>query len=145
MIRARRQTSRSHHDSWCGRLLARVRRDDGSGALEIVVVAPVVIAAIFLSIQVALYSYARSIAMSAAQQGATAERAYNAPAGAGQDKAAGFVARNGDSLHDTRISVQRGADTVRVTVTGRSLSVIPGFGGFTVSQTAAGPVERFTQ
>lgn len=128
---------------WGERLVDQWRDDDGSTALEFVIVVPVVIAAMFLAIQVALYSYARSIALTAAEEGANAQRAYQAPAGAGTDKAQAFLNRAGDGLRETTIDVQAGAQDVRVTVTGLSLSVIPGFAGFTVRQSAGGPVERF--
>jgi Flp pilus assembly protein TadG len=120
------------------------RREDGSASIEFVIVVPAVIAVMFLAIQVALYSYARSIALTAAQEAANAERSYGAAPGAGRDKATDFLGRAGDGLSTPGIDVQRDAQEVRVTITGRCLSVIPGFDGFTVRQSASGPVERFT-
>lgn len=122
-----------------------MRRDDGSVAVEFVIVAPIVLMVLFLAIQVAMYSYARSIALTAAQEGSNAARAYNASAGAGQAKARDFVNRaGGDMLTDSSVSVSRGAEQVSVTVTGRTLSLVPGI-RFSVSQTASGPVERFIE
>ena len=39
----------------------------------------------------------------------------------------------------------RTATTATVTVTGRTMSLVPGLPGWSVSQTASGPVERFTR
>jgi Flp pilus assembly protein TadG len=146
MIASQPTPCRPHHRGWWGRQAALIRQDDGgSAAIEFVIVVPVALAVLFLAIQVALYSYARSIALTAAQEGANAERAYGAPAGAGQDKAAGFLTKTGDGLRDGVVDVQAGATNVTVKVTGRSLSVIPFFGGFTVTQSASGARERFVE
>ncbi|WP_430786869.1 TadE/TadG family type IV pilus assembly protein [Actinoplanes sp. G11-F43] len=123
-----------------------MRHDDGGAALEYVIVVPVVLAVMFLAIQVAMYSYARSIALTAAQEGLTAARAYDGSAGAGSERARSFIDRAaGDSLTGTRVSVSRAGEQATVTVTGRSLSLVPGISGFNVSQSAVGPVERWTQ
>lgn len=145
MSRPRSAASRPRQ-RWWRRLAARMRRDDGSVAVEYAIVAPVVLAVLFLAIQVAMYSYARSIALSAAQEGLSAARAYDGSAGDGSARAEDFIGRaGGDTLSGTHVSVSRNADQATVTVTGRSLSLVPGIGGFAVSQTATGPVERFTQ
>lgn len=123
-----------------------MRRDDGSVAVEYAIVAPIVLAVLFLAIQVAMYSYARSIALTAAQEGLSAARAYDGSAGDGSARAYDFIGRaSGDSLSGARVSVNRGGEQATVTVTGRSLSLVPGISGFTVSQTASGPVERFVE
>ncbi|GAB1646833.1 TadE/TadG family type IV pilus assembly protein [Krasilnikovia sp. MM14-A1259] len=149
-----RQTPRiprcHHRNRWWQRdrarwqqLLSTVRNDDGSAAVETVVVIPSVLLVIFLSLQIAMYSYARSIALGAAQEGLSAARSYDGSAGAGSARARDFIGRaGGDSLSSAGVRVNRGAETATVTVTGNSLSLIPGL-RWRVSQTATGPVERF--
>lgn len=118
-------------------------RDRGSAPVELAILAPAILLALFASIQVAAVFMARSVALSAAQEATTAERVYDAPAGAGQDRGASFLARAGDWLGAGRVTVERNGDQVTSTVTGQAISLIPGF-TFTVSQTARGEVERFT-
>jgi hypothetical protein len=104
-----------------------------------------VLAIMFTAIQAATYFWAKSIALAAAQEGAEAQRAYNAAAGAGQDRAAAFIASAGDGLTGATITVTGDPQQVQVTVTGHCLSVIPGFCGLVpISATAHGTVERVT-
>ncbi|MEU1812970.1 TadE/TadG family type IV pilus assembly protein [Micromonospora aurantiaca (nom. illeg.)] len=131
---------------WHGQLGARLRRDDGSAAVEFMIVAPVVLALLFLAIQIAEYSYARSIALTAAQSGVSAGRAYTGSPGDARIAAEGFIARAaGGSLFNTNVQVASGPEQITVTVTGNSPSLVPGISGWTVRQTATGPVERFTR
>ncbi len=120
--------------------------DRGSASIEFAITAVAVMAIMFAAIQAATYFWARSIALAAAQEGAQAQRAYNAAPGIGQTRAAAFAASAGDGLSGTTVSVTSDAEHVQVTVTGYCLSVIPGFcSAFPVSATAHGTVERVTQ
>ncbi|MFI5953352.1 TadE/TadG family type IV pilus assembly protein [Cryptosporangium sp. NPDC051539] len=121
----------------------RLRGERGSSPVELAILAPAVLLALFASIQVAAVFMARSTALSAAQEATTAERAFDAPAGAGEDRGRAFLARAGDWLSGGRVTVVRNGDQVTTTVTGSAISLIPGF-TFTVSETAHGEVERFT-
>lgn len=128
-----------------GRLAGALADDDGSGALETVILVPIVLLVLFLSIQAALYSYARSVALTAAQQGLTATRAYDSTAAAGAGQARDFVHRaGGDLLSGTQVSATRGAEQATVTVTGRSLTLVPGL-TLRIEQSATGPVERWVE
>jgi hypothetical protein len=49
-----------------------------------------------------------------------------------------------DNLTELSITPEVGADTVRVTVSARTVSLLPGIPGPTISQTASGDIERFT-
>ena len=109
--------------------------------MELAILFPAILLLLFASVQVAVWFLARSVALAAAQEAVTAQRAYNAQDGAGQARAAAFLARAGDWLVDPRVTVQRSGDDVTATVTGRSLPFVR---TFTVSQTAHGRVERFT-
>jgi Flp pilus assembly protein TadG len=123
----------------------RRRCDRGSASIEFAITAVAVMAIIFAAIQAATFFWARSIAQAAAQEGVTAQRAYNAAPGAGQARATSFLAGTGDGLTGTTVTVNAGPEQVQVTVTGRCLSVIPGFcSAFPVSATAHGTVERVT-
>lgn len=114
-------------------------------SLEIAVLGPALLLLIFSVVQVALVGHARSIALAAAQEGATAASAYGAGLGAGQARASEFLARvAGDSLQATTVLVSSRGPVVRVAVTGRSLSVLPGLRGVTIQQVAEAPVERVT-
>lgn len=118
-------------------------RDRGSVTLEYAILVPTIITMLFLCIQVAMYSFARSVALTAAQEGANAQRAYGAPNGAGRAQARSVITAQGDVLTGWRVTVTTTGGEVRVTVTGHSLSMFPGLAGYTVSQTSSGPVERF--
>jgi Flp pilus assembly protein TadG len=122
----------------------RRRRDDrGSVTLEYAIVVPAVLALIFVCVQVALYSYARSVALTAAEEAVNAQRVYGAPAGAGSDRANYVLTNQQDAVLGWTVTVTTVGGRVQVTVTGRSLSVFPGVSGYPVHQTASGPVERF--
>ena len=121
------------------------RRDRGSVTLEVSILAPVLLLVVFTIIQVGLWSYAGSLALGAAQEGVAAGRAYRAPAEAGRVRAQAFLeATAGDSLLASAVTSSATAGGLRVEVTGRALSVLPGVPGLPVRQYAEGPIERFT-
>jgi Flp pilus assembly protein TadG len=127
----------------------RPRRADtqgGSITLEVAILGPALLLLIFTVVQASLWFYARSLALSAAQEGVNAGRAYHAPAKAGIARAQAFLNEHAtDTLTDTHISSTGSTATqVSIQVTGHALSVIPGIGNMTVSQTAVGPIERLT-
>ena len=121
-------------------------RDRGSVTVELAIVFPALLLIITALIQYALWFHARSLALAAAQQGVSVARAYGSTPAAGRDSALAFVADHGaDTLLAAAATVTTpAAGQVQVVVTGRSQSVLPGV-GITVSQSAAGPVERFTR
>lgn len=117
----------------------------GSVTLEIAILAPALLLLVFGIIQFGLWSYARSLALAAAQEGVAAGRAYEARASAGHDRAAAFIAASaGDSLLDPTVTSRATVADVSVRVTGRSLSVLPGIPGPRVDQSAHAPIEEFT-
>ena len=133
-----------------GARLRMVRRsvdEQGSATLEIAVLFPAVLLATFGLIQGALYFHARDVALAAATDGLTAARARTGSGEEGRQAASAFVQRAGadDVLLGSSVSSFRTATTATVTVTGRTLSLVPGLPGWSVSQTASGPVERFTR
>jgi Flp pilus assembly protein TadG len=118
----------------------------GSATLEIAILGPALLLLVFTVVQVALWFYARSLALAAAQEGVAAARGYSAPTAAGVARAHAFLDRSaGDSLQAARVTATpAGIQRVRIEVTGRALSVVPGVPGPAVTQSAEGPVERFT-
>ena len=70
---------------------------------------------------------------------------HGASPGAGQARAEQFLADTaGDSLRDSAVTARQSSDVLRIEVTGRALSVLPGVPGLPVRQHAQGPIERFT-
>lgn len=125
--------------------MTRRAGDRGSASVEFAVTAVAVLTLIFAAIQAATYYWARSIAVQAAHEAVTAQRAYDAPPGAGQDRAERFLATTGDGLSGTTVTVASDGQQVTATVSGTCLSVLPGFcAAVGVSATAVGPVERVT-
>ncbi|WP_176738557.1 TadE family protein [Micromonospora pallida] len=132
------------------RMVAAIRRrlvsdgpDRGANPVELAVVMPAVLLLLFGSIQVAAGFLARSTALHAAQSGVNAQRVHQAPAGVGVERANAFLSAAGDWLADPKPSCTATATEVTCTVTGKSLSLVPGV-RLTVSQTAHGTVERWT-
>ena len=121
------------------------RGQDGVTSLEVVVLFPLALALILLIVQVALWFFARSMALAAARAGADSGAAYTSSPAAGATAATRFASdQAGDMLTDVHASPDGSTATeVRITVTGDALSLLPGF-TLSVSQTAQKPVERFT-
>lgn len=111
-----------------------------------VLLMPALFSVMFLGMQGALFYHARTVAIAAAQEGARTAAGLNGTGPAGAADAYAFVADAGgdDVLKAPNISSSRSATTATVTVTGRSLSVIPGWTP-AVTQSASVPVERITQ
>jgi hypothetical protein len=104
---------------------------------------PVVLFMLFGAIQVAAVYMARTTALAAAQEAVTAERMFEAENGSGRVRAEAFILTAGDWLTRAQITVTETPDQVTCVVSGTALSVIPGW-NITVTQSANGPVERFT-
>jgi hypothetical protein len=120
-------------------------RDGGSSSLEYAILVPIVLTLLFTCIQVSLYSFARSVALTAAQEGVNAQRAYGALPGVGEQKADDVINAQGDVLQGWHVSVTTSGGEVVVTVTGTSISLLPGVRGYSISQTSSGPIEVFHQ
>ncbi|PZG11114.1 pilus assembly protein TadE [Micromonospora craterilacus] len=143
---------RSLSAGWC-RVVQATRhprlpgdRERGGNPVELAVALPAILLMIFAAIQVAAVFVARSTALNAAQSGVNAQRLHQAPEGAGEARAAKFLEVAGDWLvdwDDPGPSCAATATDVTCTVTGRSLSVVPGV-SFSVRQTAHGTAERWT-
>jgi Flp pilus assembly protein TadG len=132
----------------CCRLTGRTAagRERGSSSIQMVILMPALFSIMFLGMQGALYYHARTVAIAAAQEGARAAGSQNGTAGDGISAASSFVSDAGgkDVLPGAHMTGSRSATTATVTVTGTSLSVIPGW-SLAVSQSASVPVERITR
>ncbi|SDG04316.1 Flp pilus assembly protein TadG [Blastococcus aurantiacus] len=123
----------------------RLSRERGAASVELAVAFPVVLLLIMTLIQGALWFYARSIALGAAQEGAREGRVQPASTDRAQSAADGFLDQAAQDLLTGRdVAVTGSPPSIEVTVTGTSLSLFPGLSGWSVTQTAVGPVERAT-
>ena len=107
---------------------------------------PALFSIMFLGMQAALYYHARSVAIASAQEGARTAGAQDQNLRAGLQAASSFLADAGgnDVLKGAAVRGSRSATNASVTVTGTSLSVVPGW-SISVTQSATVPVERITQ
>lgn len=124
----------------------RTRGERGSVAIQMVFVLPALFAVMFLGVQASLYYHARSVALAAAEEGAREAAGQTGSRDSGVAVAKEFLLDAGgeDVMTDTNVTGTRSAISATVTVTGTTLSVIPGWKG-TVTQRASMPVERITQ
>ena len=109
---------------------------------------PVVLLILFGVIQGALFFHGRNVVMAAAEQGVRAARADGQTnrAGTAADQARQFLTDTDELDNLTGLSITPDVDTetVRVTVSARTVSLLPGIPGPRISQTASGDIERFT-
>ncbi|HWH01699.1 MAG TPA: TadE family protein [Pilimelia sp.] len=120
----------------------RARRDAGSGTVEMVITIPVFMFLMMLVVQVGMWLHASHIAQAAATRALATASAYQGSAAgrtAGHDT---LDSLGGTVLKDPSVRVTRTATDVRVEVTGRVVTVVPGI-SWPVRATAAGAVERF--
>ena len=117
-------------------------------SLELTVLFPFVLLFLFGVIQGALYFHGRNVVMAAAEQGVRAARADGQTdrVGAASGQARQFLTDTGelDNLFGLTITPSVDTESVRVTVTARTVSLLPGVPGPRISQTASGDIERFT-
>lgn len=118
-------------------------REQGSATLETVVLWPAVFLLIFGVVHAGIWFHARNVAFAAAQEGARA--ASLAQGSGGATRAAEFLAEAGsDSVVQVAdITESTDGDTVTVTVTGSSTTLIPGW-RVDVSQSSTAPIRRWT-
>ncbi|MGW1070698.1 TadE family protein [Streptomyces aureus] len=130
------------HDWWQGR---RWSEDRGDTSIQMAIVFPFVLLATIAVIQASMWYYARQIALTAAREGASAARAYQAGPGDGAARARDVLARTaGDSLSGYTVTANSDGQRVHLVVEGAAMSMIPGVSGLQVRQSASGPVERWT-
>ena len=114
-------------------------------SLEIAILGPALLLTVFAFVQGALWFYARSLAQAAAHEGLTTARTYHGSPEAGAQRTRAFLTEHAaDTLTDTHITLTSSPEQIRVEVTGRALSVLPGVPGLPVTQTAQGPREHLT-
>lgn len=126
-------------------LLARAAgaRERGSSTIQMVVLLPALFTLMFLGVQGALLYQGRTVALAAAQEGARAAAAESSSAGIGISAAYDYVSSTTVGLKGTVVTGNRSATQASITVSSRTVSVIPGFSP-TVVQSASMPVERVT-
>jgi Flp pilus assembly protein TadG len=118
--------------------------DRGSASLQLVIIFPVVLLIISAVVEGALYYHARNVALAAAQEGLRAARVQNGTANDGAARAQQFINSAGKLLNDLNITPTRTAEQASITVKGTAPSIFAGLNLPQISQTAQGPVERFS-
>ncbi|TDD66987.1 pilus assembly protein [Jiangella aurantiaca] len=123
--------------------MTRRRSERGSATLETVVLWPAVFVLIFGIVHAGLWFHARNIALSAAREGARAASMAGGTGGAA--RAADFLTATTDGrvMRVGDIHEVADTDTVTVTVSGSSTTLIPGW-RVDVSQSATAPIRRWT-
>jgi Flp pilus assembly protein TadG len=123
----------------------RWRDDRGDTAIQMAIIFPFVLLATVAVIQASMWYYARQIALTAAREGLTTARAYESSPADGAAQARDVLERvAGDSLRGYSVTANSNGERVQVQVSGTAMSMIPGVAGLQVTQSASGPVERWT-
>ncbi len=123
----------------------QVRGDRGDAGIQMAIVFPAVILATIAVVQAAMWFYARNLALTAAREGVSAGRLYQAAPDDGAARARETLRRlAGDSLRHPRVAVSGTAAQIQITVTGSAPCLLPGIPDLYISQTATGTRERWT-
>ena len=121
----------------------RPRCQEGSAATEAVLVTPALLFLVMLVIQFGLWYHAQHVVRAAAEEGVRVARSEQSSAEAGERTVESFLAQVGPRIViEPVVVVERTADEVTVAVSGRVVSVVPGF-SLPLEATAVSPVERF--
>lgn len=135
----------AHGNRGGGVARGRLSSERGAASVELAITFPVVLLLVMTLIQAALWFYARSIALGAAQEGAREGRLQPTSSARAQSAAEDFLDQTGQDLLNGRdVTVTASPSSIEVTVVGTSISLFPGLSGWSVTQTAVGPVERPT-
>ncbi len=121
--------------------------DRGSSAVELAVLAPVLLVMVFVVVQAALFMHARHVALAAAQQGARIARTTDLTTAAGlaaaQTGTLAYLRRlGGDVVTAPTVTVTRDEQSATVVVQADAVSVLPGL-HLRVTARSRGPLETF--
>ncbi|PVG82118.1 pilus assembly protein TadE [Nocardioides gansuensis] len=124
--------------------MASARDQQGAtSVIQLVLVAPALLAMIMAIVQFGLVAHARNVAEQAAQEGAATARRFDGTTAAAEADALKYLTLLGSHTLKNRTAVaHRGPESASVTVTGDVLSLLPGI-KLHVEEAAAGPVERY--
>ncbi|MFF4344763.1 TadE/TadG family type IV pilus assembly protein [Kitasatospora sp. NPDC001540] len=129
-------------------LARRLREGEerGDASIETTIVFPFVLLFTVMVVQAVMWYYAREVAQTAAREGVVAARTYGSNAAAGVARANEAAVRLGGSALRSPHASSSGSSATRITitVTGQAQSLVPGVSGFSVSQSASAPVEKWT-
>ena len=116
--------------------------ESGAVATELAVIMPVLILLALIPVQIGLWWHASQAAQTAAEEGLDAAQVQTGTAADGQAAVRSILGQAGN-LSNVTVNVDRGTETVSVSVTGTlAFSIFPG--AWSVNANATGPVERFT-
>lgn len=119
------------------------RGEGGIATTEAVLVTPVLLLLVMTVFQFGVWYHAQHVATAAAEEGARTARAVRGTTSAGQARAEAFLDQAGPTIVKNRtVAATRTGETVRVTVHGTAVAVIPGL-HLSVDAMATSPVERF--
>lgn len=130
-----------------GRRWQHCNDDRGSATVQYAVLLPLFLLLFLTAAQAGLWWYARSLCLTAAQQGAQAGRTVTGTAGEAQGTALSFLTRTGSgAVADPTVTTAGSTSTtVRVEVSATAMRVLPLPGlNLRVSQSVEAAKERFT-
>ena len=114
-----------------------------TSVIQLVLIAPALLMMMMAIVQFGLLAHARNVAEQAAQEGAaTARRFDGTEAGAEADALKYLTLLGPQTLQDRNVTVDRGAQSATVTISGKVLSLVPGL-HLHVEESSTGPVERY--
>lgn len=116
----------------------------GASSIQTVLTYPIVLMLTFGMVQGVLWFHAQNTAQSVANGAVQAARVEGGTVESGYAEASARLARGGDAFASVDVFVVRGEERVAARVVGLAPSIVPGFRGLRVEQSATGPVERFT-
>lgn len=120
----------------------RWREDRGSATVQWVVLAPLLLTMLLSVLQAGLWFYARNLALTAAQEATQIARGTDGSTEQGRAAANSYLDRTGTGmLTDITVSVIITDTKVTTTVSGNSISLVPGV-TIAVTQVSVGSVEK---
>lgn len=123
--------------------MPRPRDERGSASVALTLLLPILLTFAWVAMGAAMYHFGSTTAQSADQTAASAAAAEHGTTAACEQVAAAFIATLDDALTNVTVDCQRTPTTATATISGTSLSLVPGWAP-TIVQTATVPVERIS-
>lgn len=124
------------------RLREALAGDRGAATLQNTIIAPVLLLVLAVFLHLGIILHANNLAHAAATSAYNAARAYNASSTDGSAAGLAVLNQSGSPISGASVAVDRGANTVTVTVTGTAPSFVPGL-TTNIDVTVTGPTERW--